>query len=272
VIFTDDFASTCALRIADDVDRKYGCENSEYTLLMKTAGKMASSVYSTSYDNIVAETDVRMVSGNDGTEYGMLLRLSTDGNSYYLFTITQNGYYALSLYANGQWSDLIDYTKSSLIKTGNEKNHLKVVMQDTQIALYANDQFLNGLSNLTLKSGRLGVFAYSRDPNGKAAFDNVSISKINRQIAMPAPKPTATPDVPPLAPGMGGVIVTNFIGQEINYDLAGKLYKIPANGKEVIQLPPGKYSYGANIPGFGRSNGTIEIQAGVYLTQPWTAR
>lgn len=272
VIFTDDFSNTCTLRVSDDADRKYGCENSEYALVIKTAGKIATGVYPTSYDNVVAETDVRMITGNDGTEYGMILRLSSDGNSYYLFSITQSGHYAFSAFANGQWTDLIAYTKSSSIKTGIDKNRIKAVMQDAQIALYVNDHFLNSVSNLTLKSGRLGVFTASRDPNSKAAFDNVSISKINRQIAVPGSKPTATPEVPPLPPGMGGVVVYNYIGQEINYDFAGKLYKIPANGKEVIIMPPGKYNYGANIPGFGRSNGTLEVQAGVYIPQSWEVR
>lgn len=72
---------------------------------------------------------------------------------------------------------------------------------------------------------------------------------------------------------MGGLIVVNWYGRELNYDIAGKLYKIPPSGGQVIiHLPPGKHNYSADIPGLGRAGGTVEISLGRYVMQPWADR
>ncbi len=101
----------------------------------------------------------------------------------------------------------------------------------------------------------------------------------------PAPTrvpPTATsvpptlalpPLFPPIPAGMGGLIVVNYYGNELNYDIGGKLYKVPGSGgRVIIHLPPGKHNYSADIPGRGRAGGTIEIMLGVYRTQSWADR
>jgi hypothetical protein len=71
---------------------------------------------------------------------------------------------------------------------------------------------------------------------------------------------------------MGGLIVYNYYGGEINFDIGGKLYKIVSNGKEFIHLPPGKYNYSANIVNFGKTTGTVEIQVDVYMTLTFAPR
>ncbi len=99
--------------------------------------------------------------------------------------------------------------------------------------------------------------------------------------ATPAATATRIPPTPTAAPvsrcgaipaGQGGLLVTNFYGQDMNYEIGGKRYTVPGNGQQAIFLPPGKQNYSADIPGVGRAGGTLEIQEGVCLSQPWAAR
>lgn len=87
------------------------------------------------------------------------------------------------------------------------------------------------------------------------------------------PRPSPTSLFPPIPAGMGGLIVINYYGRELNYDIGGKLYKVPGSGGRVfIYLPPGKHNYSADIPGLGRAGGTVEIKLNEYQIQPWAAR
>jgi hypothetical protein len=72
--------------------------------------------------------------------------------------------------------------------------------------------------------------------------------------------------------GQGGLLVVNYYGQQMNYTIAGTLYKIDGNGLKVIFLAPGKQNYSANIPGVGDANGTLDIVAGQCFTQSWANR
>lgn len=87
------------------------------------------------------------------------------------------------------------------------------------------------------------------------------------------PRPSPTSEFPPIPAGMGGLIVINWYGREINYDIGGKLYKIPpSGGRVIIHLAPGKQNYSADIAGYGRAGGTLEIVLGRYITQQWADR
>ena len=274
VVFTDTFGSTCNLTVVDDANHKMGCEGGEYTVQTKVASKTYYGFYRDARADGVFEVDVHMVAGNDSTEYGLVFHAPSDGSGAYLFTITPNGKYSLSLLKGSDWTDLIPYTDTPAIKQGMEKNHLKVIAQGDKLALYVNDQFLDTVSDASFTSGRVGVVAASRDPNGKFAFSNLSISKINWAINLPAGKerpPTPTP-MPTLAPGTGGLLVVNFLGSELNYTIAGKLYKIPPNGQVLIVLGAGHYTFSLDAPGLKAncSGGcAIDFVAGQYITQPW---
>lgn len=81
--------------------------------------------------------------------------------------------------------------------------------------------------------------------------------------------PTATPEFPPIPRGMGGLIIVNNLGQELAYDIASKLYKVPPKGKVIIFLPPGRHNFSATVPGYNGKTGTAEIKEGFYHQQQW---
>lgn len=91
---------------------------------------------------------------------------------------------------------------------------------------------------------------------------------------VPSPTPTLAPflltkDTPDLPKGMGGLVVVNHAGEELNYNIGGKLYKIPAYGRMVIFLSPGKYTFSASAVNFAGKSGSTEVTEGYYRQQDW---
>ena len=278
VVFTDNFSSSCNLPKEDDADHTFECENGEYTMLMKTANYSWWRYYRDQYDDAVIEADARAVSGDAGANYGIAFRVASDGNSFYRFGITTDGHYSVDYFSRStKWSALIPWTSSAALKTGAEKNQLKVITQGNQIAVYANDQFLDTITDATLSRGAVGFVTGSSNTNSKVTFDNLSISKINRTLTLPTPKPrppTPTP-LPAIPAGMGGVIVDNFCGFDVNIDVGGKFNSIPVGGRAYIYLPPGHYAVSATAGGkklvCGGGGCGLDVTGGTYISYPYCA-
>ncbi len=239
-------------------------------MLLKTADSARWVFYPIPFDDAVVEMNARVISGSGDIEYGVVLRMSKDGNNGYVFGLTNNGEYGAYLYSNQGWIDLVSPTASSAVETGTAKNRLKLIAQGNQIAFYVNDQFLNTVTDSTLSEGFGGFYLSVRNPNVKVAFSDLHVSKINRPLTLSRPQPTPTPEIPSIPTGLGGLIVINRYGQEFTFEIAGKPYKTPGNGKAYIHLPPGHYTWSADIPGVRRLEGTVDILEGQYGTQSFS--
>lgn len=238
VIFTDNFDSACNLPTRDDADHSFKCEGGEYTMLSNKVNWNWWEFYRDRYDDVVIEVDARSFSDRPKIGYGLVFRVSDDGNNAYMFFLYPNGTYRFSLYTRPKWNDLISVAGSSAIKTGTAKNRLKVIAQGDQIALYINDTFLNTITDPTLSRGRLGFVIYSPEPEVKVAFDNVSISKINRPLALPAAKSTSPcGDLPP---NMAGLFWINDFNDDWRVTLSDRTYIAPARSTTVMYVPGGK--------------------------------
>lgn len=197
VVFTDDFSTDCNLPKSNTEDLTRKCEGGEYTILIKSPNIAIRASYATEYGDAVLEADARAVVDSGNMAYGLLLHESSDYDHYYVFGVKPDGRYFLLRYDRPNWTTVVPNTASSAIKKGTATNRLKAILQDTQLALYVNDQWLTTVDGITLTQGHLGLYADSEKPGAKAAFDNLRISKINRPLTLPpggpAPGPTATP-------------------------------------------------------------------------------
>jgi hypothetical protein len=80
---------------------------------------------------------------------------------------------------------------------------------------------------------------------------------------------TPTPTLAPIPAGMGALIIVNNFGNELNYDIASKLYKIKPNSSQLIFATPGNHTYSATIPGYAGHSGTVELRENYYRVQEW---
>lgn len=288
LVFSDDFSTCSDLPIGDNDRRTYQCENGEYTML----GKSNNSrwvFYDNTYTDVVLEVDGRAISGPSFIEYGVAVRISSDGNRYFGFTVTRNGKFSFFRYEDPDFIDLISFTLSDAVKSDTGRNHFKIVVQGNQFGLYINDVWLNTVSDSTLQSGTIGLFTNNEEPNAKVGFSNLRVSQINRTISLPAgkptPKPTAAPatatlrpTAPPqptatrppapnaipgcnLGPGEAGLLISNSYSGVMRFTIGGGEwgthdYDVANDGqRHLIKFPPGRYTYTAFIPGAGKDQG-----------------
>lgn len=114
-----------------------------------------------------------------GAEYGVNFRQS--GSNYYLFSITDDGYYRASLMHDGSWSTLIDRTAEPAIRSG-EENHITVVARGANFTFYINGKLVESITDTTLPRGGVGVLiGLDEGETGIFEFDDFTV------YAPPAP-------------------------------------------------------------------------------------
>lgn len=184
-----DFAADpCPLFEGSNETRDYGCDLGEYYMLHKQA-TTRYTFYDVQYDDAVIEANGYVNSGAGKYEYGLVFRANTEGTLYYVFTVTNDGKYNVSLYKDDKYTDLIPYTASSAVRTGgSDENSFKVVMRGAQFDFYLNGQYLDSVINTAISSGVAGLFFYNAEPDTEVGFSNFKISTFT------PPLPTATPD------------------------------------------------------------------------------
>lgn len=118
--------------------------------------------------------DIQQVSGPDTADFGVVFREDNDGNLYY-FAITNNGQYAFYEY-NSEWSTLIEWTETDLIKK-DEVNRITVVAEGSQFTFFINDQYLASFTDEHLAKGTVALAIELANENDEAVFefDNVEL-------------------------------------------------------------------------------------------------
>jgi len=131
------------------------------------------------FDNFVLEVDAWQRSGAPESSYGILFRVTEDGQ-FYRFDITGNGLYMVERRAaDGTWTRLVrEWTPTAAINQGlNVANRLKIIANGPDLSFYVNDILLTQVSDATLTGGAIALDAGSFA--GKAlqvAFDNVNVT------------------------------------------------------------------------------------------------
>ena len=128
------------------------------------------------FTDFALEVDARQVSESSGSGYGVIFRLE-NGDNFYSFELTGDGYYNLNKYLNGEWITLRALTRSDFINEGNGTNHLKVVCEGSQIQVYVNGHHLATVIDDSFVEGYVGVIAEAFGLDTHVAFDNIVVSE-----------------------------------------------------------------------------------------------
>lgn len=133
------------------------------------------SIGDTSLSDFYLSVDIQQVSGPNSADYGVTFREDTNSNFYY-FGIDGRGEYGFSLY-NKDWSTLINWTSSSLIRPG-QANRITVLAEGSHFTFFINDQYLTEMSDDTLKNGTtaLAIEEANKDDHAVFEFDNVELT------------------------------------------------------------------------------------------------
>jgi len=127
------------------------------------------------FSNFAYQVQMTIKQGDEG---GILFRADPAISKFFLFRISQSGAYALFLYVNNQGTNAKSLlsNSTSLFKQGlNQPNTVTVVARGGSIYFYINGQYLDGVSNSTLTSGKIGVFGESSTNPTDVAFSNAEV-------------------------------------------------------------------------------------------------
>ncbi len=111
-----------------------------------------NTLYSSDY---YMSVDARLDSGYAATEYGLIFRLNSQTESYYLFSISNQATYELMLRNNNAWTELRSGASAALVP--NQTNTIGVLAIGPQITLFVNGRQLTQLTDNTLQRGGIGV-------------------------------------------------------------------------------------------------------------------
>jgi len=123
------------------------------------------------------EVDARQAEGPLDNNLGLLVRYQADGENYYWFEISSDGYYSVDLRQAEEWTTLVDWAASDAINQGiGATNHLKVVCAGNRFSFYANDTLLTEVSDDAFRSGNIGLAVGTFDEPGVVVFfDNLQV-------------------------------------------------------------------------------------------------
>jgi hypothetical protein len=127
------------------------------------------------FSNFAYQVQMTITQGDEG---GILFRADTANSKFFLFRINQSGAYDLYLYVDNQGThakSLLSSTASPFKKGLNQPNTVTVVARGGSIYFYMNGQYVDGVSNSTLSSGKIGVFGESNTNPTDVAFSNAQV-------------------------------------------------------------------------------------------------
>jgi hypothetical protein len=136
-------------------------------------------------DDYIIEEDVKLVSGDENSSYGLIFRCQDDNNFY--FFLISDGYYLAGKWIDGKWYPLRTWTMCDYVEKGFSSNHLKVVCKGSQIDLYANENLLATVLDDSFTGGYVGEMLYIEEsvlsPESASAtnvaFDNLKVYDVD---------------------------------------------------------------------------------------------
>jgi hypothetical protein len=83
------------------------------------------------------------------------------------------GYFSLGKRLAGEWIELISWTASEVILSGEELNSLGITVSGNELVAFINSQVVGTVSDDSFHEGSVGMFAQSTSEMGEmhAAFD-----------------------------------------------------------------------------------------------------
>jgi hypothetical protein len=177
IIYKDDFSDNASgWPVSENPETSYSYQNGRYFIKII---KPYSFVYVTGAVNLrntLVEIDAQPEGTSLDGEYGVICRYQDEDN-YYLFSITQDGFYAIYKLLNGEWISLIDYTYSSFLE-GQSQTRIKVSCVDDRLGFSVNGKLIGDVDDDTFYEGDYGFFVGTFETeNNIISFDNLIVSQ-----------------------------------------------------------------------------------------------
>jgi predicted RNA-binding Zn-ribbon protein involved in translation (DUF1610 family) len=104
-----------------------------------------------------------------GSAWGVIFRV-LDNQNYYWFRMTDTRFFAVSVAEDGQWRDVVAWTRTEAIKP-NGVNQLEVIAQETHFIFLINGQIVSEADEGHFHQGLVGLAIEGYVQDEKIVFD-----------------------------------------------------------------------------------------------------
>jgi len=122
------------------------------------------------FDDFIFEVEAQWMGGQPNYGFGIIFRVQ-DSDNYYLFDISNTGFFKVDKRVEGEYYDLTDWERSSAINPEGV-NLLKVQAIGDRLVFFINNNRIKEVTDKTFERGEFGLFAAQ---GVRAAFDNVKV-------------------------------------------------------------------------------------------------
>lgn len=131
------------------------------------------------HTDVVAEVEVTPLTPFSDIGAGVMCRADTsnNGDGYY-FMINANGYYSILVGEGDSIDPLIDWQPSTAVHAGIDRNVIRAVCLDNQLAMYVNDELVASVEDNTYTSGFAGLAVAAGNNGVDMSFDNMTLYSI----------------------------------------------------------------------------------------------
>ncbi|MCD6356644.1 MAG: trypsin-like peptidase domain-containing protein, partial [Anaerolineaceae bacterium] len=177
VIYEDDFSDVDTGWPQDsDSNRSFYYENGRYYIRVKTENNL-QPIYGGDYLNdMVIKIDARVEQSSGTGDFGVICRYDNN-NNLYMFEITQDAYFAIHKFIDGEWYPLIDFTYSDMLVNLEDATFEAACIGD-QLTFAVNGKLLGEVTDGSIKAGDYGFFAGTFGTGGNTvSFDNLIVTQ-----------------------------------------------------------------------------------------------
>ncbi len=176
-LLEDDFSdeSVSNLDVSEDDLSRSAYEDGAYVIEVKAAETVVWSLVSGPYAGVSVEVEAEVAADSDIAAAGLVFNYQDNAN-FYLYSVSNDGYYSLELLSDGEWTTLVDPTLSDAVQ--GARNLLRVEARGERIALYLNGALVEETVDGTFTTGEVGLAVSTFEGStGTVRFDNLVIDR-----------------------------------------------------------------------------------------------
>lgn len=178
VVLQDDFSDPNSGWEVEQFDSgSVGYANGKYFVISTESAAAMWGAAGRNYADVVIEVEATQVRApsNNNNDYGVMCRLKFTGEGY-SFNISGDGFYSIQKMSNNEFTDLVAWTESGVIRKGNATNKIRVVCDGNKLALFVNGEMLAEVIDSAYTSGDIGLAATTYEPEAtEVHFDNLIV-------------------------------------------------------------------------------------------------
>lgn len=182
--FEESFDSAGTWITGDDATAQGKVTEGVYEMFVELSGDVFWVTAGQNFGDGTYEVEATPIEGTIDNGYGMLFKVDSDDQLFYIFKVSSDGYVFVGRCEENcaQVEALVDqdWFASPAVNQGLEvTNKLRVVADGSQMTFFVNESQVGEVVDETLKTGDIGLLAETFTPGGlRVAFDNFRVMPI----------------------------------------------------------------------------------------------